>query len=99
MTRLWNALVFALALNFLVAAGAVAWLYQTGRLNGERVAQIRKIMLEPPEGPAPKVETAPPASPTTRPAMSLEALLDKHTGKRAGEQVGVVQQAFDAQSV
>jgi hypothetical protein len=99
MKKLWNALVLALAVNFLFAAAAVAWLYQTGRLDHERVAAIRKIVLDAPEAPAPKDESAQPAAATTRPSMSLEALLDKHTGKRAGEQVEVVQQAFDAQSV
>jgi hypothetical protein len=99
MKKLWNALVLALAANFLLAAGAVAWLYQTGRLDRERVAAIRKIVLDHPEPPEPKEEAAQPPAATTRPSMSLEALLDKHTGKRAGEQVEVVQQAFDAQSV
>jgi hypothetical protein len=99
MKKLWNALVLALAVNFLFVAGAVAWLYQTHRLDRERVAAIRKIVLDAPEPAAPKEEAAQPAAATTRPSMSLEALLDKHTGKRAGEQVEVVQQAFDAQSV
>jgi hypothetical protein len=99
MKKLWNALVLTLAVNFLLAAGAVAWLYQTGRLDRDRVAAIRKIVLDAPEPSATKEESPPPAAATTRPSMSLEALLDKHTGKRAGEQVEVVQQAFDAQSV
>jgi hypothetical protein len=99
MKKLWNVLVLALAANFLLAAGTVAWLYQTGRLDRERIVAIRKIVLDKPVAPAPKDEAAQPAAAITRPAMSLEALLDKHTGKRAGEQVEVVQQAFDAQSV
>src|SRR3712207_269107 len=99
MKKVWYALVLALALNFVLAAAAVTWLYQTGRLDRERVAEIREIVLRDPQAPAPEGATTQPAGPATRPAMTLEALLEKHTGKRAGEQVEVVQQAFDAQSV
>jgi hypothetical protein len=99
MKKLWNALVLALAANFLLAAGGVAWLYRTGRLDRDRVTAIRKIVLDTPDTPAPTDPAAQASGATTRPSMSLEALLDKHTGKRAGEQVEVVQQAFDAQSV
>ena len=99
MKKLWNALVLALAVNFVVAAGAVAWLYKSGRLDRGRVAEIRKIVSAKPEPSAPKADATAPAGPATRPSMTLEALLEKHTGKRAGEQVEVVQQAFDAQSV
>lgn len=99
MRKLWNAFVLALAANFVLAAGAVAWLYKTGRLDRERVAEIRKIVLEKPEPSASKDDAGQPMGPTTRPSMGLEALLEKHAGKRAGEQVEVVQQAFDAQSM
>src|SRR5687767_4278761 len=98
MKRLWNALVLALVVNFVLAAGAVGWLYRTGRLDRERVAEIRRIVFaKPPPAPAGGANAAKP--PATRPSMSLEALLEKHSGKRAGEQVEVVQQAFDTQSV
>src|SRR5688500_12378245 len=99
MKKLWNALVLALAVNFLLAAGAVAWLYKTGRLDRDRVSRIRKIVLESPGPTTPQEASAQPTGATTRPALRLDALLEKHVGKRAGEQVEVVQEAFDAQSV
>jgi hypothetical protein len=99
MKKLWNALVLALAVNFLLAGGAVAWLYKRGRLDRDRVGRIRKIISENPAPVGPKEDSAQVAGATTRPAVTLDALLEKHTGKRAGEQVEVVQQAFDAQSV
>ena len=37
MKRLWDVLVLTLALNFLAVAGAVGWMYQSGRIDRQRV--------------------------------------------------------------
>jgi len=68
MKRLLNVLMLTLAMNFLVVAGAVGWLYQGGRLNRERVNQIKLVLFPPPEAPAgPTSQPAP--DPTTRPTL------------------------------
>jgi hypothetical protein len=97
MKKLWNVLAQTLALNFLILAGLVGWLFKSGRVDKEKVAAIREIVFPKPPPPAPatqpsKAEAEPP------PLLRLDALLAKHAGKRAGEQVEVIQQTFDAQS-
>src|SRR5215218_10078639 len=97
MKKLWNTLVLTLAVNFIALAAAVAWFYKTGRLDREKTAAIKKIVFAGPQPGSPK-DAALASAATTQPALRLDALLEKHTGKRAGEQVEVIQQAFDAQT-
>lgn len=96
MKRLWDVLVLTLAVNFLLAAGAVGWLYQSGRLDRPRVAQIKELLFPP---PAPATPTTQPAGsdPTTRPAVQLDELLARHSNLPAGQQVDFIRQTFDAQ--
>ena len=95
MKRTWDVLVLTLALNFLALAGGVGWLYQSGRLDRQRVAQIRQVLFPPPAALPPT--TQPSATPTTQPALRLEQLLASHSGMTAGQQVEFIRKTFDAQ--
>jgi hypothetical protein len=95
MKRLFNVLVLTLAMNFLAIAGLVGWLYQSKRLDREKVHAIREILFPTQLEDAPT--TQPTAGPTTQPVMRLEELLAKTAGRPATEQVQFIQQAFDAQ--
>src|SRR4051812_11134332 len=97
MRRLWNVLVLTLALNFLLLAGGVGWLYKSGRLDRARAMTIKDVIF-PKDAPPPTEAADPKAAATTQPFLRLDALLEKHAGKRAGEQVEVIQQTFDVQS-
>jgi hypothetical protein len=92
MKRLWDVLAGVLALNFLVIIGLAAWLRGSGRLNRDRIDQI-KLVLFPPA--APEAPTTQPSDPTTRPTMILEALLAHKSNLPAGQQVDFVQKTFD----
>lgn len=94
MRTLWNVLVLALAANFLLLAGGVGWLYQSGHLDRQRVVAIRQMLFPPPQPPKP---TSQPAVATTRPILRLEDLLAEHSGRPATEQIEFIQRAFDAQ--
>src|SRR4051794_13815753 len=97
--RLLNVLVLTLAMNFLLAAGGVGWLFQSGHLDKTKVAAIREVVFPTvqPAAPATQPATATPG-PTTRPLLRLDELLAKHAGRRAGEQVEVIQQTVDTQT-
>lgn len=96
MKKLLAVLVGTLAINFIVIAGAVGWLYKTGKLDRDKVMAIKEIVFPP---PAPPEEEKPEEdeTATTQPVLKLEELLAKHSGRTAGEQVEFIQRAFDAQ--
>jgi len=91
MKRLWDVLVLTLALNFLVLAGGVGWLFQGGHVDKERIAKIKELMFPPPAPPA----TQPSSDPTTQPTLQLDQLLARHSNMSAGEQVDFIRQTFD----
>jgi hypothetical protein len=95
--RLINVLAMTLALNFLVVAGGVGWLWKGGKLDKEKVHAIREMVFPTtaPTTQAVGVELA--GGATTRPILKLEELLEKQAGRPANEQVAYMQRAFDAQ--
>ena len=96
MKKLGSVIVLTLALNFLAAAGGVAYLFQSGKLDRAKVVAIQELVFAPPAAASPT--TRPGDSPaTTKPANSLEELLAKASGRTAGEQVEFIQRSFDAQ--
>jgi hypothetical protein len=94
MKRFFNVTVLALAVNFLVLAGGVAYLRLTDHLDREKVFAIKDILFPPPPAPAPSTQ---PADPTTQPILKLEELLAQQSGHTASEQVEFIQHTFDAQ--
>jgi flagellar motility protein MotE (MotC chaperone) len=90
--KLLNVLVLTLALNFLLLAGGVGYLYRTGKLDRAKVLAIRE-MLFPPPAPA---TTQPTTKPTTQPVLKLEELLASHANLPAAEQVQLLQRTFDS---
>lgn len=98
MKKLITLLTLTLALNFLGAAGAVAWLFVGGGLDKAKVAAIREIMFPPVISPELVSTTQPSTQPTTKPASQLDDLLARYAGRRAGEQVELLQQSVDAQA-
>jgi len=94
--RVWDILVLTLAMNFLLVIGAVAWLYQSGRLDRPRMHAIKEVVFPPPAAATPAVEPETATDPTTQPALKLEALLAKQSNLTAGEQVEFIQRTFDA---
>src|SRR6266404_2601032 len=95
MKRLWDVLVLTLAVNFLVVAGGVAWLYQGGRLDRERVAKVKEVLFPPTTQPTTGGPAKQPADPTTQPTLVLETLLAKRPKMSAGQQVEFIRQTFD----
>jgi hypothetical protein len=96
MKRLWDVLVLTLALNFMAVAGAVGWMYQSGRIDRQRVGKIREVLF-PPAAPSVAVPEAIAIDPTTRPTLQLDELLAKHASLTAGQQVDFVRQTFETQ--
>jgi flagellar motility protein MotE (MotC chaperone) len=91
--KLWNVLVLTLAVNFLALAGAVGYLYQSKKLDKEKVHAIRE-MIFPTTAPS-AATTQPSDDPTTRPTLSLEEVLAAHAGLPAAEQVQALQKTAD----
>jgi hypothetical protein len=94
MKKLLGTLITLLALNFIAVAGGVGWLYLSGHLNKERIADIKKIVFPPPpvESPA----TQPTADVPAPASQRLAELLARRAGHSAAEQVEFIQQTFDA---
>ena len=93
MKRLFNVIVLALAVNFLLLAGGVGYLWKTQRLDREKVHSIREILfpLNEPGDPT----TQPTTQPATQPSLNLDAVLAAHAGMPAAEQVQLLQRTFD----
>jgi hypothetical protein len=90
MKKLMTVIILTLAMNFLAAAGAVGWLYQSGRLDKAKVKQIRELVFAPPPSQLPPAE----AAPTSRP--SLDEMMARESGRSATEKVEFIQRTFDA---
>ncbi len=100
MKKLLSAIVFVLAINFLAVLGGVGWLFQSGKMDREKLGLIKDMLFaepKPPEVVATQPATQPAATePTT---LKLDELLAKYAGRRTGEQVELIQQSIDAQAV
>ncbi len=96
MKNLFKALVATLALNFLVLAGGVGWLWKSGKLDRKAVLAIKEIVFSKASDGAATTQPAT-TEPTTKPYSPLEELLARHAGTMgAAQQVEMVQQAVDA---
>ena len=95
MKRLVYVLMLTLALNFLAVAGGVGYLFQSGKLDKQKIFAIKEII----NPPAPVVAPATQPASATPPAMKLDELLAQHAGRPPVEQLEYIRQAFDAQMV
>ena len=94
MKKLWNVLVLVLAINFLLLAGGVGYLWRTKQIDRDKVAAIREVLFPP---PAPEVSTTQPTTaPATQPVLKLEELLAAHASLPAADQVALLQRTFDS---
>lgn len=96
MRRIFNVLVLLLALNFLVAAGSVAWLVRSGRLDRQRLGAIKDIVF--PKPPVQPVALQTEEAPTSRPSQKLDAILAQWSGRTAAQQVDFIQRTVDEQA-
>lgn len=94
---LWNVLVLALALNFLLLAGAVGWLFKSGRLDRTKAASIREIVFPPPPPEAPATQPSADEKSEPPPLLKLDELLAHQAGRPAAEQAEFIRRTFDAQ--
>jgi len=94
MKKLWNVLVLTLAVNFIAVAGGVAYLYNDGRIDRQRIDAIKQILYPP---PAPEPAATQPAEPApSEPVLQLGELLAQKSGLSTAEQLEFIQQTFDA---
>jgi len=96
LKRLWNVFVLTLAINFLAAAGGVAYLYNAGRLDRQRVVAIRDILYPPPAPPRPAATRPAASEAAPEPVIKLNELLEQKSGLSTAEQLEFIQQTFDA---
>lgn len=94
--KLFNALMIVLAMNFLAAVGGIAYLFNTGALTKEKIADIRAVVFPPPADPIDE-SAATEDAPLATPKGSLDQLLAAHSTRPLSEQVDFMQQRFDAQ--
>ena len=95
MKKLLSVLSLTLAINFLIVAGFVAYLYRDGRLDRARITAIKEILFPPPPPEAPA--TQPVTDQLAQPTMKLEELLAKTAGRPAAEQLEYIRKSFDSQ--
>lgn len=95
MKKLFNVVVLTLAINFLALAGGIGYLYQSKRLDQEKVHAIREMIFST---SAPSTQPATPESsdsPATQPVLNLDSLLASAAGLPAAEQVQMIQKTAD----
>jgi flagellar motility protein MotE (MotC chaperone) len=97
MKKILQVLSMVLAINFLAVLGGVGWLMQSGHLDRARARAVKLVLFPTTATTEPTTEPAD-AAPATQPFVNLDDLLARHAGKRAGEQVEIIQQSFDEQS-
>ncbi len=97
MKKLLNILAITLALNFLAAAGGIAWLMHSGKLDQAKIQAIREMIFTSPAVEEADDSSVPPVDPATQPTLRLEELLARQSGRTATEQVEFIQRTFDAQ--
>ena len=95
MKKLLTVVAWTLALNFLAAAGGIAYLFKTQKLDHAKVDQIKQLVFAPATQPA--VPTDEVRDPTTQPTLKLEQMLAQVSGRSASEQVEFMQRTFDSQ--
>ena len=77
--KIWNLLVLTLAVNFLFTVGAIAWLYQSGHLDKDRVHAVKDIVFPATQPAAATTQpTTEPSPPTTD--QQIEDVLQKAPG-------------------
>src|SRR5688572_4380741 len=86
--------MLTLALNFLLVAGGLGYLYQSKKLDKDKVHKIKEIVFPPPAPVAPEAATTQPAEATS--VLKLEELLAASAGRPAAEQVQMLQRTFDS---
>jgi flagellar motility protein MotE (MotC chaperone) len=94
MKKLLDVLMLVLAINFIVLAVGVVYLFQVGRLDKDKVKQIRELVFATSQ---PSTQPSAEAAATTQPGGGLDQLLAQQTGHTAAEQVEYIQRNFDAQ--
>ena len=74
MKKIFGVVVLLLAINFLAAAGAVGWLFQSGHLDKDKLGQLKDIVFPT---TAPSTATTEPSADTasTQPTLRLDDLL------------------------
>jgi len=92
--KLTTVLIVTLALNFLAGAGAVGWLFYSGKLDKDKFKSIKEIVFIPEIAEVPS--TQPTTAPAADPLMKLDELLAERVGRPATEQIQFLQGAFDA---
>jgi flagellar motility protein MotE (MotC chaperone) len=93
--KLFGVLVLTLAMNFLAAAGAIGWLFQSGHLDRPRVKAIKEVVFPATQPAAPTTQPAAQEEPPTG-SKRLEELLTKTVGNRtAADQVEFIRQRYD----
>jgi hypothetical protein len=96
MKKLFNVLVLVLALNFLAAAGGVAYLCSETHVNREKVLAIKAILFGAPTTQS-GAEINSPLEPTSQPTLRMDRLLAQAATRPAGEQVDFLQRKIDVQ--
>ena len=94
MKKLVDLVALVLAINFLAIAGLAGWLVKTHHVDHDRAMAIKNILFPP---PSTEPTSQPVADATTQPAMRLDELVARQSGRTAAEQVDFIQHTFDAQ--
>lgn len=94
MKRLWNVFVLTLAVNFVAVVVGVAYLYNDGRLDRQRVDAIKALLYPPPT--TQPAASQPAADQQPEPVLKLAELLEQKSGLSTSEQLLFLQQTFDA---
>src|SRR5208282_2189760 len=96
MKKLLNILVLVLAMNFVGAAGGVAYLCSAAHLNRDKALAIKAILFPPPATQS-AGEINSPLAPASQPTLRVESLLAQAATRPAGEQVDFLQGKIDMQ--
>lgn len=97
MRKILDVITWSLALNCLLIVGAVGFLAASGKLTRQNITAIKDVLFKAPVTQPTTQPAEEEDSPTTQPALRLEELLSRQSGRSVSEQVEFIQSSFDAQ--
>jgi hypothetical protein len=95
VSKLFRAIVYVFALNFLFLAGGIGYLKQSGRIDSEKLEAIRKMLFDDGSAATEPSTSQPSTAPANGLGNRLDQVLAEHAHQPVAEQMQFLRQGVD----